>query len=413
MRGKKALIISIIALLLICIWAASFWQQTQAHDQRGSAYAGSVTCIKCHKDIYDAYLKTAHFGTTQAAGINNIHGSFASPHNVMSLANGQKIVMEKRDSGFYQAGYSDGTRTAAHRFDIAFGGVKAQTYLYWRGQQLYELPVSYFNVTKSWVNSPGYSPFHINFDRAIVARCLECHSSYLHEVPQQTLMKSTTLFDKNTMIYGIDCERCHGPAAQHVAFQTANPGEKKSKYIANFKLLTRQQKLDACAVCHSANTDNFEVTAFAFKPGDTLANFKTPDFFPKKIPIDQMDVHGNQNGLLATSKCFLMSNMDCTTCHDTHINQRNNVLLYAQKCVACHNTVSHNSCKMASQLGSALLTKCIDCHMPALASRAITMKGGTNEVVEPYLVRTHHIAIYPEETKKIMAYLSKNAIHKN
>jgi len=412
MKGKKALIIGLIALFLVCIWLATFLRKPADDDPRGRAYAGAVTCIKCHKNIYDTYTKTAHFGTTQASDVHNIHGSFAHPNNVIELANGQKIVMEKRDSGFYQAGYVDGRQTDAHRFDITFGGVKAQTYLYWQGQQLFELPVSYFNAQKSWVSSPGYSPFHINFNRAIVARCLECHSSYQHEVPQQTLTKSTTLFDRNTMIYGIDCERCHGPAAQHVAFQTANPDEKKARYIVNFRSLTRQQKLDACAVCHSANTDNFELTAFAFKPGDTLANFKTPDFFAKKIPVEKMDVHGDQNGLLATSKCFLMSNMDCTTCHNTHINQRNNAEFYDAKCMSCHNSTNHNACKMASQVGNALQHKCIDCHMPAVASRAITMKGSAGEVVEPYLVCTHHIAIYPEESKKIMAYLT-STVHKN
>lgn len=413
MKSKKTLIIGIIALVLVCAWGGAFLYRQPPADTRGPRYAGTITCIKCHKNIYDAYLTTAHSGTTQPANIHNIHGSFNGPRNVLTLTDGQKIVMEKRDNGLYQVGYVNGKQTKARRFDIRFGGVKAETYLYWQGLQLFELPVSYFKALKGWTNSPGYSPFHINFDRAIVTRCMECHSSYLYEVPQETLAKTTNLFEKSTMIYGIDCERCHGPAAEHVNFQTANPEVKKDKYMVRFKSLTRQQKLDACAVCHSANTDNFERTAFAFKPGDTLANFKTPDFFPKKQDITKMDVHGNQNGMLAVSKCFFMSNMDCTTCHNTHVNERGNVMLYNQKCLNCHNNANHNSCKMASQAGDGLQTKCIDCHMPAMASRAITMKGSSDQRVEPYLVRTHRIAIYPDESKKIMAFLAKNATHKN
>ena len=66
--------------------------------------------------------------------------------------------MEDRDSGLFQAEYYHGVQKAAHRFDIVVGsGTRGQTYLYWQGNQLYQLPVSYFTPAHTWSNSPGYA----------------------------------------------------------------------------------------------------------------------------------------------------------------------------------------------------------------------------------------------------------------
>jgi len=38
--------------------------------------------------------------------------------------------------------------------DIVIGsGVRGQSYLYWHGDQLYELPVSYWSDGSRWINS--------------------------------------------------------------------------------------------------------------------------------------------------------------------------------------------------------------------------------------------------------------------
>lgn len=413
MATKKLLFLGIIIMLLIGVWILAFWPKQQQADARGPAYAGAATCVRCHKDVYQSFLGTAHNQSSEQASAHNIHGSFANGHNVFSFANNQKVIMEKRDSGFYQVGYINGKAVETRRFDVTFGSVKAQTYAYWQGEQLFELPISYFNGIHSWTSSPGYTAKRFIFDRPIIARCMECHSSYIYENKQLTLIKNTTTYAKNTLIYGIDCERCHGPAARHVEFHEANPDEKKAHFMVAFKSLTRAQKLDACAVCHSGGTDRFASSPFGFKPGDTLANFKIQDFAPQKVDATQLDVHGNQSGLLAASRCFLMSNMDCTNCHNTHVNDRGNLKMYSQKCISCHNTQNHNLCKLTAQLGNAITSNCIDCHMPAKTSNLIGVHTGDEADVLPYMVRTHRIAIYPEETKRIVSFIEKQTIHKN
>src|SRR5258706_13001385 len=120
-------------------------------------------------------------------------------------------------------------------------GRKEQPYLYWDNDQLFKLLVSYYPLLNTWSNSPGYPTDQILFNRNIPGRCLECHGTYFKSVSEHNTMKA---FDRQQILYGVDCERCHGPAAEHVTFQSSHPKEKKAKYIINPALLSRQQKLD-------------------------------------------------------------------------------------------------------------------------------------------------------------------------
>jgi hypothetical protein len=408
MLSKRTVLLILVTLIPFCVIFTQCYN-TKKEDPRGRIFAGSAACISCHKDIYSSYAHTAHFESSRPADLNTIHGSFSKGENVFSFGNGASVAMEKRPDGLYQVGYINSKLFRAEKFDITVGGVKAETYLYWKGNEMFELPMSYFSALNSWTNSPGYDTGKINFDRPIITRCLECHTSYIAEAPNKdlSLTNRTVSFDKASLILGIDCERCHGPAANHVNYHTEFPEIKQAKYITTYKPLSRQQKLDACAVCHSGNKDVFNRSAFVFKQGDTLAKFKEHNFAPKNTDPTTLDVHGNQNDLLAASKCFIMSNMDCNSCHNVHKKESGDLTLFSKRCMTCHTTANHNLCKLTPKFGDALKKNCIDCHMPAKPSNMIQVEDNGNKLKVPYLVRTHRVAIYPEETKKVMAFIQK------
>ena len=280
--------------------------------------------------------------------------------------------MEKRDSGFYQVAYSDDVEKLARRFDIVMGsGAKGQTSMYWHNNQLFQLPVTFFTAANEWSNSPGY-PMKAIFNRPITSRCMECHSTYAN-----TLTNINTVpeeFERASIIYGVDCERCHGPGAAHAAFQMQHPAETKGRYIINPTSLSRQQQLDACALCHGGKLQK-TTPSFEFVAGDKLADYFTYDTAAPNP--DNIDLHGNQYGLLRASKCFRMSEtMTCNTCHNPHENERGKIEIFSQRCAGCHNTGEHGNgkiCKMTASLGDAITANCIDCHMPAKASRAIAV----------------------------------------
>jgi hypothetical protein len=405
---RKVLIVACICLVLLVITYLQFSCNAAKADPRGNAFAGAKACAKCHAGIYDSYLHTAHFEASTPATENTVHGSFAKDSNVFNINSSQKVVMEKLDSGLFQSYYVNGKFRERHRFDITFGSVKGETYLYWKGNELYQLPLSYFSGQHQWSTSPGMGLTFMDYPRIrpIGIRCMECHASYISYLPGQAqALNGTEEFDKASLVCHIDCERCHGPGAQHVDFQTRNPGVKTAHFITKYQSLSRSQKLDMCAVCHSGQHSVMLRSAFAFQPGDTLAKFIMPEF-SRPVDTGHLDVHGNQLQLLKTSKCFIYSKMDCATCHDTHQNTRGNEVLYTQKCLNCHNSPTHTYCKMTNKLSDAALkTGCINCHMPALPTQAISVQVSEKSAPIQFFVRTHHIAIYPQQVKKILAYV--------
>ncbi|SIO54692.1 multiheme c-type cytochrome [Chitinophaga niabensis] len=368
------LIISCIIILSQCIG------RKVETDIRGEQYAVATSCATCHKSIWDTYLASAHNNTSGLASISNVSGSFLPPDNVFHYSNGSKVTMEQRDSGLFQGTY---------RFDITIGsGRKAQTYLYWKEGKYFQLPVSYFVPARQWANSPGFPATHPKFDRLIPGTCFGCHSSMvaLKEVKMEKLHIAEE-FERNKMVFGIDCQRCHGPAAEHVQFHTEHPEEKDGRYMVRVRALGNQQQLDMCAICHSG-LKTPQKAPFGFRPGDALSDYFYPDL-SRPVKATEMDVHGNQYQLLSASECFIKSKgiMNCSTCHDPHTNERSNMQVFSRRCMNCHRSVEHKN--------TAVLTEnCIDCHMPALPSSAITLLTKGQASPTPDSVRTHLIAIY-------------------
>jgi hypothetical protein len=362
-----------------------------------SEFAGSQACAACHKDIYDTHIHTAHFHTSEPATKNSIKGSFTDGKNRFEFNPDEYIAMEKRNGRLYQVAYFQGQEERAEPFDITTGsGKRGQTYLYWKNNRLFQLPISYFTSLNLWTNSPGFSN-RVAFSRPITSRCLECHSTYFQKLSDQ---EEDEEFSKTNIIYGVDCEKCHGPGARHIAFHSKNPGEKTGRFIINTEKLTRQQNLDLCRLCHGGRLKK-TTTSFSFQPGDSLSGFFTWDNTPPS-PGD-IDVHGNQYGLLAASKCFQGSQMTCLTCHNPHKNEENMMQTYSQRCMNCHNKEHNNFCKLKDQEKHNITSNCIDCHMPELSSRAIMVLLQGETIPTPASMHTHYITIYPEQTKKYLS----------
>jgi len=167
--------------------------------------------------------------------------------------------------------------------------------------------------------------------------------------------------------------------------------------------------MDMCATCHSGNAGHMLKSIFAFKPGNKLADFKEITFSHQVVDSAKLDVHGNQAQLLSSSKCFMYSKMDCATCHNVHKSEKQlNLAMYSQKCMSCHSTTTHNEYKLTPQLGGMIKNNCIDCHMPARSSHVIAVQTSRGGRAVPYLVRTHHIAVYTDASQKVLAYLKKS-----
>lgn len=364
-----------------------------------SGYVGNDACMPCHKDVALSYSHTSHALTSQLSSQASILGSFKDGENILMIRNPSSteddprlfFKMDIQHGDFYQTAIAEkGAQklTRSERIDIVTGsGVRGQTYLYWKGNELYELPVSYWSEGKQWINSPGYMDGTANFARHVDPRCLECHATYIQALSTDP---QTNLFDRSTLVPGISCETCHGPGAAHIEREAGRSGTKAGQQgsaILNPAKLSRDRQVDLCALCHNGGQRAELAPAFSYRPGEELDRFFAPE------PVDavnQPDVHGNQVGLLKKSRCYQSSPaMSCSTCHNVHERERT-AAEYSDRCLGCHRW---QSCGVSHMLGSKIARNCIDCHMPMQQTSAIV--SITSNRILHTTIRSHWIKVYP------------------
>ena len=362
-------------------------------------YVGDARCIECHKDVSLTYQKTSHHLASQLPTATNVLGSFRNPTNVLTINDsriaaepGLEFRMETKPNGLYEtaiSGWNPHLQQRSERIDVITGsGVRGQTYLYWQGDRLFELPVSYWTDGHRWINSPGYINGTADFSRPVYPACLECHATYVRPLSPNP---ATNRFDRESLVVGISCESCHGPGAGHVAEQASRKQGKQGSpdhAVLNPAKFSRDRQVDLCAECHNGIRREGLAPAFSYVPGHPLS-----DYF-RQIPADPAehpDVHGNQVGLLQRSMCYLSSpQMTCSTCHDVHSAPKA-AASYSVKCLGCHQW---QSCGMARQMGHTITNNCIDCHMPVEPTSVIVSQ--TADQLVRANMRNHWIKVYPE-----------------
>ncbi|MCL6267881.1 cytochrome c3 family protein [Flagellimonas myxillae] len=402
--NKKRLLYSLMILLAVLCAAvvyhcknpnmASDYQSPDAIATHlsGEQFAGSESCMECHSDIFTTHLETAHFQTSAIANAENIKGSFTEGSNVLDLKDVRFTMKIEQDSFFQHVNIKNrAVEFPPSKFDIVIGsGVRGQTYLTWDGDGLFQLQPSYHTASDGWINSPGY-PTH-NIKRPINDACLKCHLT----VATNLNSSKRNTYNKEKMLYGVDCERCHRPSLKHVAYHRENPEVPEAKFMLNISELPKQQRLDICAQCHSGLREvTLRGSPFSFLAGENLDDYSQN--METQTSNSSLDVHGNQYGLLTSSKCFQEAGtIDCSTCHDPHKNQRGQTAFFNQKCMACHNTATVE-CKVESHKMESVANNCIACHMPSFPSKVMTAQVGKDSLETSFFIRTHLIAIYEEE----------------
>jgi tetratricopeptide (TPR) repeat protein len=370
-----------------------------AYPLRQERFAGDSVCLSCHQQVSISYLHTAHHLTSQLPGKDSILGSFIEGSNVLMIHQPTSIdtrpslyfKMEEKGDGNYETaimGVAPHVQTESERIDLVIGsGIRGQSYLYWQGNALYELPVSYWSAGRRWINSPGYADGTANFARAIHPRCLECHLAYIKPLATDPRINR---YDRGSVATGISCETCHGPGMDHITvMRTASAASPRTlgSAIINPAMLSRDRQVDLCALCHNGTRSKEIAPAFSYRPGEPLHKYVIPD---PADPAEHPDVHGDQVGLLKRSKCYLQSpNMTCSTCHDVHAPERT-AASYSNKCLTCH---SWESCGVSKKMGRTIANNCIDCHMPVEPTKLIVSE--TAGKLTRASMRNHWIKVYP------------------
>lgn len=321
-------------------------------QEPNQGYLGAQACAACHKERHASFVQTTHFRSSRPATRDAVMGPLEPPGNEAASSDPELSFTITHDHDRMHQRIELGDWTASIPADVIIGSGKlAQTFLFWHGDGLYENHLSYFPDVGRWLTSPGFEHHTANFSRPIRADCLECHATYIAR------KKKPNFYYKDSVLWGISCERCHGPGREHVAYHTAHPKDKQPRHIVQPGGLPRQRQLDLCGQCHSGEFQ-FLDQPFRFRPGDPIDRFHRlvyPD-------ADQPDVHtSNQVTRLKRSECFQKSEMTCTTCHNPHQLQRGGPALLSKACLQCHE-IAHCGADVAS--GVNVADDCISCHMP-------------------------------------------------
>jgi predicted CXXCH cytochrome family protein len=366
-----------------------------AQHPNGMLYVGMETCLECHADLVQSHLLTPHYNTSKQTTLGALENLLANSNTTVKLNDGTSLFIEKEGQQVVQKAFAPNSQEPlyAKTMDIAIGSGKkiGQTFLNWEESSLFQLQASHFNPLNQWINSPGYGSF-LAPKRPIFPRCLECHSTYAQAENPSSPMENNR-YVQNQIVYGIDCQRCHGPVVEHVNYHRKNPMDSIGKNILKYSQLSREQRLDMCALCHQGTLEQSNQKSFAFQPGDRLNNFRTQ--INTQANKQVADVHANQVALLRSSACFQQTKtMDCMTCHNPHRAEAGNRVKFNAICASCHQGVTHAPAENATLLKTSF-SDCVQCHMPLQDSSMMKLELELDSLF-PVQVRTHKIGIYGE-----------------
>lgn len=342
---------------LLAIGIALYLRRDVSAPSRPKAeYADPASCRPCHAEIVASY---------QASGMARAFYK-PTPQNVpidrpvlfAHKASGDTFEMEWRDGKLMQRRSTQDADTAFEMevHWIIGSGNHARTFLHQSPNgEIVELPLSWYADGSKWGMSPGFDkPRHHDFSRQIDHGCMFCHNAYPLGVDDR--FGRAAVFPEK-LPQGIDCQRCHGPGAAHVA-------NAKKGNIVNPAKLDADRRMDVCMQCHlettsaplPASTRRFGRGAYSYRPGEPLGDFAVHfDHPPQTGHDDKFEIVGAAYRL-RQSACYLQSEgrLTCTTCHDPHKIVRGAPAVARQRevCQQCHQA-AHNP-----------ESDCTSCHMP-------------------------------------------------
>ena len=323
---------------------------TLNHDAQPAAQplpsepTGASRCMFCHPAEVEGYARSAMAHSLRRAG--------QEPEGTVT-AHGSKITMHSSATGYWQTRENAGDKSE-YRVDYVIGsGIHASGYLVDIGGHLFQSPVAFYTSRQSYDLAPGYENRpDPDFSRPVSEGCVLCHSGTALHIPGTLNQYRSPVFPAEA----ITCERCHGPAAKHLA-------DPRAGTIINPAKLEPAARDSICEQCHllgAARVLNPGKEFSDFIPGQRLEDTFTTyhNVIPAGSSAGALKVisHVEQ---LALSACARNSGgrLWCGTCHDPHDKPLQALQYYRARCLTCH-TASFPASHPAKD------SDCLGCHMP-------------------------------------------------
>jgi hypothetical protein len=293
-------------------------------------YTGNESCRPCHQQIYERYLTSPMSRTSGRVSSDVPPGSFEHKPSGVHYTIGERGDVR----------WSSPAQSGARQVEFYIGsGAAGRSYLYTFDNFLFQAPVTWYSRQKRWDVSPGYEADRTSrWSRPIEPNCLYCHASQARPIYGTQNRYADPPFEQN----GVACERCHGPASEHVAGRGG---------MVNPAKLKPPERDSVCSQCHLSGAARIEKPGkriAAFRPGENLNDY-VAYFVPISTDGGAMRATSHMEKL-EVSACKKASGdkLWCGTCHSPHKSPAND-----SSCATCHEA---SDCRRGPQ--------CVTCHMP-------------------------------------------------
>ncbi|MEP6755657.1 MAG: multiheme c-type cytochrome [Chthonomonadales bacterium] len=311
-------------------------------------YVGDETCVNCHGKECGEYSHSRHARTLRAvttaehAAIHKIKTDIVDPNLKFHYG------VDVKDGKCVQTGTKSGAPRQMTADYVMGSGKNAETFFsITDGNTWVDLRLSYYTSIKKWDFTPGQGLDDRTFLRAAgvdqhgdqLENCLSCHSTYS--------LRTEKGIDPKLSRFGIGCERCHGPAKEHVeSAMKSGPNALESLiHLENLKTATPARITEICGSCHRTSKN---APMNDPKTINGLARFEGP-------ALDQ-------------SACFQKSGkLSCVTCHAPHADAETNPIKNDKICLSCHQSAPSSTPLFQAKTACKVNQKsdCSKCHMPA------------------------------------------------
>lgn len=386
--------------------AAAQWPRPSAD------YVGSQACRGCHAEISNMYATHPMAQSAGMIGGEPIIEDYANATRFETRPGCEYFVERTDDAVWHHQRVTD---LQGHPlYDLAVqivayvgSGQHGRSYLIERDGQFLMSAVSWYTGKKTWDLSPGYRPEqHQRFERQIGDACLACHIGRTAPSGEER----DTYQNPAILEASIGCERCHGPAGEHVRWHEAHPRSPVdrgavptsegapvgSDVIVNPAKLGPVARHAVCSQCHlqgdrrvlrPGRTEN------DFRPGMALSDIWVT-FTKTGAVADGRVIAVSHDEQMRQSQCFQQTSgwFGCTSCHDPH--QRSSgaeqALFYRSRCLKCHadespspDSKSGRPCSESRErrFADSMQDSCIACHMPRLAADDVPHTSQTDHRV--------------------------------
>ena len=381
-RARSIVAIGILGILLAGSWVVWNADRNRRFDGRGGLsayldiardhppagrfpgdpYIGSKACAECHPGEYALFTGSGHAQTFRKAVERRVIDLLAGTSAGDPDQEGVRWAYEKKN-GQFLIGREEAGKLEQKVVDYALGsGHHATTFvtvLDLDQFKILEHRLTYYTREHELKTTPGQNaedqdtkskPWGRELQLRAARKCFRCHATQLSA-------HDDTVVDPRTMIPGVACERCHGPARPHVAAARRGAPDKELSMPVGLGSWTAESQFELCGKCHRHPS---RVPPDKLVENDpTLARFQ---------PIG-----------LSQSKCFQGSGgrFTCVSCHDPHARSSSDPAGYERVCLSCHGTAGSTAAGAHPRDAHAVTAPacpvspargCLPCHMPKVDS---------------------------------------------